>query len=337
MRVNHYWLLLLSLLAVACVKDNTSSTDAPSEESIYYDVSLNFGGEITVEDAPLTRGTPTNDIYGINVYVDNDGDGSITDHYAYGLFDNKEDMTIPLLSGYKYRFECTLIKEAKKTLYYGPAFGNSFSGFGYPFTNTVTTSSIITNDFLLGDNYLNNITNSNAHLADTTPTHSNHAYLSPNINRFHGQLHDYSPTKGGVATIYLERVVFGVKLVINKANSGGNISVTGLWGDLEQTVSATQGYEGNIVIYTLPNIYYDTFSKKIEVKYDSGKGSEWDLSQSADITFKRNTLTTITINVSADNSTAGISTTEEEWNPDNIIDLEVNTNGVIDTPVNPTI
>ena len=114
MRVNHYWLLLLSLLAVACVKDNTSSTDAPSEESIYYDVSLNFGGEITVEDAPLTRGTPTNDIYGINVYVDNDGDGSITDHYAYGLFDNKEDMTIPLLSGYKYRFECTLIKEAKK-------------------------------------------------------------------------------------------------------------------------------------------------------------------------------------------------------------------------------
>ena len=128
-----------------------------------------------------------------------------------------------------------------------------------------------------------------------------------------------------------------MKLVINKANSGGNISVTGLWGDLEQTVSATQGYEGNIVIYTLPNIYYDTFSKKIEVKYDSGKGSEWDLSQSADITFKRNTLTTITINVSADNSTAGISTTEEEWNPDNIIDLEVNTNGVIDTPVNPTI
>lgn len=340
MRVNHYWLLLLSLLAVACVKDNTSSTDAPSEESIYYDVSLNFGGEITVEDAPLTRGTPTNDIYGINVYVDKDGDGNITDVYAYGLFDNKEDMTIPLLSGYKYKFECSLVKDAKNTLYYGQAFGQSYSGFSYPFQNKSTTSTMISNKFILGSVYLNGLTRSDAHISGTTPTTSNAAPQSPNINRYYGVLDEFIPTQNGVATINLKRMVFGAKLIINGVQEG-EVSISGLWGDLNQTV--TEDYEGDATIYTVPSITKCweseseyTFTKTLSLKYDSYRGDKWDLSNSLDVTFKRNTLTTITINVSPDLASGDISLIEEVIGNNNVIELQINTDGVIDTPVNPT-
>lgn len=340
MRVKHFWLLLLMLMTVACSDDSASEQITPPDEGEYYEVSLSLGGEFSVEDEPLTRGTATNDIYGINVYVDKDGDGNITDHYAYGLFDNKEDMTIKLLSGYKYKFECSLVKNAKNTLYYGQAFNNAYSGFAAPFLNNSTTSTMISNEFILGTVYLNGLTGSNAHIAGTTPSTSNAATQSPNINRFYGVLEEYIPTKGGVANIYLKRMVFGAKLII-KGVKEGSVNVSGLWGDLNKTVA--EDYEGNAIIYTVPSItscYASpddySFTRTLSLKYDSERGEDWDLTNSLDVTFKRNILTIITINVSPDLASGSISLTEEEMGEDNVIDLDINTNGEIDTPVNPT-
>ena len=327
------------LTAVACSDDTKSEQIAPPEELVYYNVSLCMGGEISVEDEPLTRGTATNDIYGINVFVDTNGDGNITDHYAYGLFDNKQDMTISLLSGYKYKFECSLVKNGKNTLYYGQAFNNAYSGFAAPFMNTSTKSTMIGNEFILGTTYLD-LAGSDAHIAGTTPTTSNAATQSPNINRFYGILEEFVPTQDGVATIYLKRMVFGAKLIINGVVDG-TVTVSGLWGDLNKTV--TEDYEGQAIIYTVPSVTdclasesEYTLSKTLSLKYDSNRGDAWDLSNSLDVTFKRNILTTITINVSPDLASGDISLTEEEMGDDNVIDLEINTNGVIDTPVNPT-
>lgn len=339
MRVKHLWLLLLMLTAVACSDDSKTEQITPPEEPVYYNVSLCMGGEISVEEEPLTRGTATNDIYGINVFVDEDGDGTISDHYAYGLFDNKQDMTIPLLSGYKYKFECSLVKNGKNTLYYGQAFNNAYSGFAEPFMNSATQSTMVGNEFILGNTFLY-LSGSSAHIPGTTPTTSNAATQSPNINRFYGILEEFVPTQDGVATIYLKRMVFGAKLIINGVVDG-TVTVSGLWGDLNQTV--TEDYEGQAIIYTVPSVTdclasesEYTFSKTLSLKYDSNRGDAWNLSNSLDVTFKRNTLTTITINVSPDLASGDISLTEEEMGDDNVIDLEINTNGVIDTPVEPT-
>ena len=340
MRVKHFGLLLMMLTTAACSDDIKNEQITPLEEPVYYNVSLNFGGEISVGEEPLTRGTATNDIYGINVYVDTDGDGKITEHYAYGLFDNKEDMTISLLSGYKYAFECSLVKNAKNTLYYGSAFDNLYSGFAYPFQNTSTKSTMIGNEFVLGTAYLNGLTGSDAHIAGgATPTTSNATTQSPNINRFYGVLDEYVPVQGGVANIYLKRMVFGAKLVINGVEDG-TVAVSGLWGGLNQTV--TEDYEGTATIYTVPSITdcwgseeEYTFTKTVSLKYTSNRGTAWDLYNTLDVTFKRNTLTTITINVSPDLASGDITLTEEEMGDDNVIDLEIDTNGVINTPVNP--
>ena len=328
MKLKHFsWLLLLMLIVTACSESDSASPTLPVEK---YTVSLALDGEISVTDEPLTRGTATNHIYGINVYYDKDGDGKTDDLYGYGLFDNIEDMTIELLSSHKYKFECSLVKDGKTTLYYGQRSGSSYSGYYYPFNlNGSSYPTLLENKFILGTNkYFSGIKNGKALLANNSE--SNYA----SVNRFYGELADYTPTQGGVATIYLKRVVFGVKYIITGVQDGELSINSSFWG-----FYVTKDYEGDEKIFTFSNVYdcwknetpYETY---ISVNFtDNATGSCNSLSGGKYVTFKRNTLTTLTINISP---TSGLSITEEDWGEDNLIDLEINTDGVIDTPVVPT-
>ena len=103
-----------------------------------YTISFNLGGEfISTSETPLSRTEVTpKKIYGINVYYKKDGD-TWYQNYAYGLFDNIQDMTISLISGYKYKFECSMVQNDTDTLYhnnsmyYAPfhKYYSSYSGY----------------------------------------------------------------------------------------------------------------------------------------------------------------------------------------------------------------
>ena len=84
-----------------------------------YTISFNLGGEfISTSETPLSRTEVTpKKIYGINVYYKKDGDTNYQ-NYAYGLFDNIKDMTISLIGGYKYKFECSMVQNDADTLYH---------------------------------------------------------------------------------------------------------------------------------------------------------------------------------------------------------------------------
>ena len=331
------------LFMVACSSDETENIiTPPNEKPEMYTVSFNFSGDISVSQEALGRGTATNDVYGFNVYYDKEKDEVIDDIYAYGVFDNKEDMTIALLSGYKYKFECTLVKNGKKTLYYGQAFNNAYTGLCYPFQTGSSGSSgstMIGNKFLIGTvNYLTGIKNGNAHLASGgTPNHSNsNAYAS--INRFYGETDNYTPVKGGEVTIYLKRVVFGAKFVITGVQEG---SLTASCGSF-WSKTTTGNDEGTATIYSYPDVYdcwlnNSSLEAIVTLKFTSERGTLWDLSSSTTVTFKRNVMTTVNIDVSPDLSSGTFTLTEETLEENaNYIDLEINSDGVIDTPVNPT-
>lgn len=316
------WLVFFILIVTACSKDDSASVTPPIEK---YIVSLSLGDEISVTDESLTRGTTTNHIYGINVYYDKDGDGKTDDLYGYGLFDNIEDMTIELLSNHKYKFECTLEKNGKSTLFYGQSGGSSYSGYLEPFNlNDVSTPTLLENKFILGTSYyLSDIKRGN-----TRKKSSNFA----NTNRFYGELADYTPTHGGVATIYLKRVVYGIKLNITGVQEGTLNFELPFWAH-----SVTENYESEERIYTFPDVYdcwknETPYEATMNLTFTSSTGTSNNLSNNHKVTFKRNTLTTININVSP---TSGFSISEENWGEDNLIDLEINADGVIDTPVVP--
>lgn len=101
-----------------------------------YTISFNLGGEfISTSETPLSRTEVTpKKIYGINVYYKKDGDTNYQ-NYAYGLFDNIKDMTISLIGGYKYKFECSMVQNDADTLYHDD---NMYYAPFYKYLNSAT-------------------------------------------------------------------------------------------------------------------------------------------------------------------------------------------------------
>ena len=142
---------LAAAVAVGCSKVDLS-TDIPpqtgndgeqTEQSEYVTVSFAMKGDVTVDERPLSRAagteTESRDLYGINIYYDKEQDGVINDPYGYGLFDNVNDMVASLLTGYKYKFVCTLVKDGKDKVDYGKLYSYlySYEGYGFPFCKSV--------------------------------------------------------------------------------------------------------------------------------------------------------------------------------------------------------
>ena len=340
MKYKYYLMPLLCMfMMAACSSDETENIITPPDEKPeMYTVSFDFSGDIDVSQEPLSRGTATDDVYGFNVYYNADKSESIDDIYAYGLFDNKEDMTIALLSGYKYKFECTLVKNGKKTLYYGQAFNNAYTGVCYPFQTNSSNSTMIENKFTIGTStYLIGIKKGDAHLASVTPNTSN-ANKYASVNRFYGETDNYAPIQNGEVTIELKRVVFGAKFVITGVQEGSLTASCGSFWSKTTTVDD----EGTATIYSYPDVYdcwknETNLTETVTLTYTSNRGTQWNLSSSTTVTFKRNVMTTVNINVSPDLSSGTFTLTEEPLSEDvNYIDLEINGDGVIDTPVTPS-
>ena len=146
-----------SLFSCSNNEDELLSKEQEENEQETYTISFDLGGEfISTSETPLSRTEViSKKIYGINVYYKKD-DNSPYQNYAYGLFDNIEDMTISLIGGYKYKFECSMVKNDVDTLYYdnhtyyAPFYDyyNPNNGYGYRGIklnnkfNISTTSSI---------------------------------------------------------------------------------------------------------------------------------------------------------------------------------------------------
>lgn len=332
-------IVLLSAVAVAFFSCSKKAEKiVPEGEKVV--VSLNVTGDFDVDvtQAPLTRAGSTNDAYGINVFYDKEGDGTTNDYYAYGLFDNVADMSITLLSNHKYRVVCSLIKDAKNTLYYGQAFNNAFSGYCYPFQTNTSNSTLVGNQFIIGTGtYFSGLGISNTHLATTTsPSTSNYSSYAPGVNRFYGETDQYEPVPNGTIDVYLKRAVFGAQFVVSGLQEG-TVNVT--CGSF-YNVTWTSNGSSNETIYSFPNVRSVWLNDlpqvaSVNINYTSNRGSLWNLSASQSVQFKRNVMTKVNINLNPDLSGATFQVTEEEMGDENDINLGINTDGLIDIIVNP--
>lgn len=300
-------------------------------------VALNLTGDfdVDVSQDPLTRASSSNDAYAVEVRYDNGV-------YAYGLFDNVEDMTITLLSNHTYSFYCTLVKDAKNTLYYGQAFNNTYSGYAYPFHTSASNSTQITNRFIVGTGVtFSGMKSGRSHIISTTsPSTSNYTQY-PQVDRYYGVTTGYVPVQNGTIDIYLKRTVFGARFVVNGLKEG-SLSVDASNSTYGSFHSKTyySDTEGTETIYTFPDVggvYSNDLPlvATVSLKYDSNRGDLWDMSQSKDIQFKRNVMTTVNIDLNPDFSGAKFSVTEEPMEEDNVIDMGINTDGLIDIVVKP--
>ena len=309
-----------------------------------YTISFNLGGEfISTSETPLSRTeVAPKKIYGINVYYKKDGD-TWYQNYAYGLFDNIQDMTISLISGYKYKFECSMVQNDTDTLYhnnsmyYAPfhKYYSSYSGYeGIELSNKFNISTT------------NSIRLTGLQKGETCISNSNGSEHYPKIDRFYGELTDYIPTKNGVANIDLKRTAFGLKFIVTPPVDG-TLSVSYIWtnnGSINSNIklSADDNILESSSMYTFYEVYKCWQAEKynedftIQLTWKRANGATQTFEKV--ITVKRNVMTTVNVNVNGGTTDSSLGVKEDDTPMGNEnVDMNFNGGDLDDNEVNPNV
>ena len=297
---------ILALLAcVGFVACSNNVEEIPTEPETYT-VQLGWAGEILdVHQEPLSSRASGNDLYGIQVYSKS-GESSLWSYYAYGLFDDPNNISIKLLNDAKYKFVATMVKDGKDKVvksfgYYSSPFSYSAKG---ELNNLIYNTEIGHKDLGKGTTSMKKPNSNNDYLG---------GYDRPNTDRYYGELSDYVPDADNAkATIQMKRTVFGGKFIAE-----GELAISGI---LEvqitdapiMTLELTEGDDVLIDIFTFKNVaaawaatsdYTETTN--VSINWISPEGSTLPLG-THEVTFKRNTTTVVTVNIEQQSATAGI-------------------------------
>ena len=325
-------------------EDELLSKEQEENDQETYTISFDLGGEfISTSETPLSRteAIPKR-IYGINVYYKKD-DNSSYQNYAYGLFDNVEDMTISLIGGYKYKFECTMVRDDFDTLYhennmyYEPFHKKSYNNYNFGITlenkfNISTTTSIRFVGLQEGYSHIKG--------------HGISAY--PELDRFYGELTDYVPTKEGVANIDLKRTAFGLKFVVTPPTDG-TLSVNNLYSansystDINPNIkiSSDDSTVETSAIYTFYDVYrcweVEKYTEDFTIKLTWVRGNGATQTFEKVVTAKRNVMTTINVNVNGSSTDSSLGVKEEDTPMESEnVDMNFNGGDLDDNEVNPS-
>lgn len=290
--------LLFIFSIVGCSKDDIIPTDDTKE----YNVSLKFNGEITTTDTPLTRGTATNDLIGVQVYQDEKA-------FAYGLFDNVDDININLHSDHKYKFVVTVVKDGKNKIYKNPSkeYTNPFYGTNYTrpkVQNKFTYSASIT---LTG---LGKGKSSKAAGVDED---------YPATDRFYGEVENYTPTENGEVAIDLKRTAFGLKYEVSGVTDGTvSVKISNSSCTFFENTAITADYQSEGEIFTFSDVYSawkyaDNYTESVTISasWARGVGINENLG-SKTVQIKRNAMNIIRLKLSSVSHDGSIGIEVEE-------------------------
>lgn len=335
---------LLSMFSILLLLSSCSTQDepalAPPVDAKTYTVSFGLAGEITsITDSPLTRAV-SNDLYGIQVYSTPDssyagGAYQPEKPYAYGLFDDKDKMSIKLMAGYKYRFVCTTLVDAKSRLaYYGSYY--NITPFNIMGNNSQQEFSIFNYSTY---NYFFNLQSGYTQLSASIGDFFGYR---PNVDRYYGETINYVPTKDSTVTINMNRMVFGAKFVAEGMESGK------LYIQIQDAPLLTLEAPNTEVqdIFTFATVgsplrYIDD-GKYVDYYEDISVSINWLNADSVkvpiatqNIRFTRNKLTTIKVRIQDSTMANSIGITTEDKPMAAGDTITIGGGSSTDTPINP--
>ena len=330
---------ILALLACVGIVACDKGADVVPDEPETYTVHLGWAGEILdVSYEPMATRAATNDLYGIQVYSKpksaDDTTGWVP--YAYGLFDDPNNITITLSSGYKYKFVASMIKDGENRLYNNST-SDGYKVYDYPFIATLNNKfqyDVAKEMISLawGKSYLREGNSCNI-------------YDRPNIERFYGELSDYIPEESNTnAKINMKRTSFGAKFV-----AGGRFAVDGkLMIQIDEApkmeLALTEDADQISDIFSFMHIAKawenNNYTEDISVNFIWVRADETEAPMGTHtITFRRNTTTVVKVNIEKDGNdeNLGIDIDDSETGimPDGeevtitdgeVVDTEVGTN-----------
>ena len=321
--------ILALLVCVGFVACENNSGEVP-EEPETYTVKLGWAGEILdISYEPLSTRTATDDLYGIQVYSAPDDDAArpTWTKFAYGVFDDPNNISINLLKGYKYKFVATMIKDGKiKTL----GVKNS------PFYIDIGVHSEL-NKFTFSSEYGLKMLGDGA----TYLINPYDLYHRPNVVRFYGELVDYVPSEGANAKIDMKRTVFGAKFI-----AGGELAVDGKLEILiaeapKMELTLTEGDDEISDIFTFDDVRgawaKDDYSENVNVTLNwvRADGVVSPLGTHK-VTFKRNTTTIVEVNIDNVNSDEALSLNISDSESGDLVDgdtIVINDGELVETEI----
>ena len=325
-------MLSMLSLATSCENSNAPSEQPTPTEPEYVTVSLGLNVELDYEYEPLTRAEENNDLYGIQVYstpIPATENAKWT-KYAYGLFDNVDNLAIKLIRGYEYKFVATMVKDGKNKVEclgdgaYGVPFNHAFEETSGTtcYSNTQLSVSFIYDQLGMSLEHLNFID-----------------YLTAEL--YYGELEGYIPSDNdSKATIELKRVSFGAKYIAKgDFAENGTLEIL-MKGAPQLNLNLAEGNEVS-EIYSFEYVraawldenYTETVSVSLRIAYSDGTSAPLG---THNITFKRNTTTVVNVDLTVGGENGvGIQVTEGGEMPEDseitikdgeIVDTEIETN-----------
>ena len=305
-----------AIAMLACIGFTSCSKEVnENPEPETYTVNLGWAGEILdVSYEPLTRAT-NDDLYGIQVYslpksVEPEYDYD-WNPYAYGLFDDPNNITISLASGYKYKFVASMVKDGKNRLY-----KDSSGKYYNPFSATLDNKFYYDDS----DQKMLLIGSGDAALIDSDNNLGYRKYIRPNLERFYGRLSNYIPGESNInAMIDMKRASFGAKFVVGgKFAVGGKIEIQ-MDGAPKMELALTEDADQISDIFTF-NVIHTVWANNdytediaVNFKWIRADGTEAPMGTHT-ITFKRNKTTIVKFNIEKDGNdeSIGIEIDESE-------------------------
>lgn len=255
MKLRHFMfaatLSLLTFAACGELSDPVNPDDLPE----VYTVKLDCGGELDINQVPLTRFTPdNNDLYGINVYYMPVSGGTYK-HYAYGLFDDLSNATIDLIADYKFKFEVDLIDDGKSKVYSdGIQIEEvNYTGYGYPFqaynnydgTKSLTITKI-SNAFTYSEVCYFHDLGQRFQIPGSTSS-----YCEPEgVETYYGVAEVVPTADGETVSVFLKRMVYGIKVVAGDFLTEGTVKVSFASGNVSPSFTLSPDNKVVENIYT---------------------------------------------------------------------------------------
>ena len=314
-------MLLMLSLATSC--DNSSEQPNTPTEPEYVTVSLGLNVELDYEYEPLTRAEENNDLYGIQVYstpIPATADSEWAP-FAYGLFDNVDNLTIKLIRSFEYKFVVAMVKDGKDKTYcddgeYGEPF-HHFTGVG-KFTP-------ISESFIYGPQYLMYLTDK-------------YRMRHLNVELYYGELGAYIPgDNDSKATIEINRISFGAKYkVTGEYAENGTLEII-MPEAVQLNINLAEGSEVS-EIYTFTKMraawldenYTETEPVTLRIAYADGTSAPLG---THNIPFKRNKTTVVNVDMSIGGEDGvGIVVTEEGEMPEGD-EITIKDGEIVDTEI----
>lgn len=297
---------ILALLACVGIAACDKNSDVVPDEPETYTVNLGWAGEILdVSYEPLSTRTATDDLYGIQVYSMPKSAGSTVEWtpYAYGLFDDPNNITITLQSGYKYKFVATIVKNGKKKLNYSKGVTPTFYA---PFALN-NSHSYLTNKF----DYQVSIYFEYSQYGKAYLANPEEIYDRPNVERFYGELSNYIPNESSNLKIDMKRASFGAKFIATgKLAVDGKLEIQ-LDNAPKMELALTAGADEISDIFTFYEVKSawakDDYTEDVNVSLNWNRidGTVQPLGTHL-VTFKRNTTTVVEVKIDKNGNDEGV-------------------------------